>query len=110
MLDNRNVYQPDVMVLPRGAHPTGNDWGIPTPIWVAEVISPGTASHDRNKLPHYAREGLQEAWLIYPRSERVQIHGLDRGNVTEHRRGEVAESRALTGFNLDLEQLFRAAS
>jgi len=108
-LDNFNVYQPDVLVLPSGSQPTCVDWEAPTPIWVAEVISPGTASHDRRKLPHYARKGVEEAWLVYPRSERVEIHALQTGTVTECRRGEHAKSSVLAGFRLDFEQLFHAA-
>ena len=108
-IDNHNVYQPDVLVLPEGTRPTGIDWEAPTPIWVGEVISPSTAKRDRSKLPHYADEGVEEAWLIYPRTERVEIHALQTGTITEHGRGEAVQSSVLDGFSLDLDQLFRVA-
>jgi Uma2 family endonuclease len=35
--------------------------------WVCEVVSPTTAKHDRaEKLPAYARERVQHAWLVDP--------------------------------------------
>ncbi len=37
------------------------------PNWVCEVVSSGTARHDRVlKLPFYARAGIDHAWLIDP--------------------------------------------
>jgi Putative restriction endonuclease len=37
------------------------------PDWVAEVLSPGTESHDQiTKLAAYERAGVLEYWLIHP--------------------------------------------
>jgi Uma2 family endonuclease len=37
------------------------------PDWICEVLSPGRARHDRSrKLPLYAREGVEWAWLVDP--------------------------------------------
>ena len=60
------VVQPDVLIVSdlkkvdargmRGA-----------PDWIAEVLSPSTASHDRTvKLSAYERAGVREVWLIDP--------------------------------------------
>jgi Uma2 family endonuclease len=60
------VVQPDVLIVSdlkkldargvRGA-----------PDWVAEVLSPSTASHDQTvKLSAYERAGVREVWLIDP--------------------------------------------
>ena len=73
------VVQPDVVIVcdlqkldargMRGA-----------PDWVAEVLSPSTASHDKIvKLPAYERAGVREVWLIDPIDRTLTIHLLEAG-------------------------------
>jgi Uma2 family endonuclease len=73
------VVQPDVLIVSdlknvdargvRGA-----------PDWVAEVLSPSTASHDRTvKLSAYERAGVREAWLIDPIDRKLTIYRLEAG-------------------------------
>jgi len=73
------VVQPDVFVVSdlrkidvrgvRGA-----------PDWLAEVLSPSTAGHDRVvKLPAYERAGVGEVWLIHPIERTVTIYQLEAG-------------------------------
>jgi len=73
------VVQPDVFVVSdlekvdargmRGA-----------PDWLAEVLSPSTARHDRFvKLPRYERAGVREVWLIHPNDLTVAIYKLEAG-------------------------------
>ncbi|GAC1550565.1 MAG: hypothetical protein NVS3B10_13480 [Polyangiales bacterium] len=48
--------------------------------WVCEVLSPSTAAFDRSeKLPLYARAGVQHAWLIDPTLETLEALRLDHG-------------------------------
>jgi Uma2 family endonuclease len=74
------VVQPDVLIVSdlkkldargmRGA-----------PDWVAEVLSPSTARHDRTvKLSAYERAGVREVWLIEPRDSTVTIYRLKAGH------------------------------
>ena len=107
-VDDKNVYQPDLMVLPEGFRAIGLATEIPTPIWVAEVISPHTGQHDLKKLPFYAGKGVREAWLVYPREERIAIHDLVSGAVSECSPPGRAKSSVIAGFALDLERFFRA--
>jgi Uma2 family endonuclease len=85
------VVQPDVLIVSdlkkldargmRGA-----------PDWVAEVLSPSTARHDRTvKLPAYERAGVREAWLIEPIDCTVTIYRLKAGHYGR------ATARALKG-------------
>ena len=105
--DDESIIQPDVVVLPEGTRATGPDWKPPTPIWVAEVLSPSTAERDRGvKLRLYARAGVQEAWIVDPERETVEVHDLVGGGKLLYARGERAESRAIAGFGLDVEGLF----
>ncbi len=73
------VVQPDVFIVSdlkkldargmRGA-----------PDWVAEVLSPSTASHDRTvKLAAYERAGVREVWLIDPVDRTLAIYRLEAG-------------------------------
>jgi Uma2 family endonuclease len=51
------------------------------PDWVAEVLAPETASHDRLvKLPVYKRAGVREIWLIDPMERELTLHRLESGH------------------------------
>ena len=73
------VVQPDVLIVSdlekldargmRGA-----------PDWVAEVLSPSTARHDRTvKLSAYERAGVREVWLIDPTGRTLTVYKLETG-------------------------------
>ena len=48
------------------------------PDWLAEVLSPGTARHDRlRKLPVYERAGVREVWLIDPIDLKMTVYRLE---------------------------------
>lgn len=72
------VVQPDVLIVrdirkldPRGMR------GAPD--WVAEVLSPSTASHDIAKIPVYERAGVAEVWLVDPAARTLEIYHLQGG-------------------------------
>ena len=49
-------------------------WTI-APDWVCEVLSPGTTKFDRLlKLPRYAREGVEHAWIAEPMTHTIEVH------------------------------------
>jgi Uma2 family endonuclease len=73
------VVQPDVLIVSdlkkldergvRGA-----------PDWLAEVLSPTTASYDQTlKLSAYERAGVREVWLIDPTARTLTIYQLETG-------------------------------
>jgi Uma2 family endonuclease len=48
------------------------------PDWVCEVLSPSTAASDRaDKMPIYARENVQFAWLIDPTLKTLEVFVLN---------------------------------
>jgi len=50
------------------------------PDWIAEVLSPGTASRDRIvKLPVYERARVSEVWLIDPIDRTLTLYRLEAG-------------------------------
>jgi Uma2 family endonuclease len=73
------VVQPDVFIVcdlqkldARGVR------GAPD--WLAEVLSPGTARHDKIvKVPAYERAGVREVWLIDPVEHTLSIYLLEAG-------------------------------
>lgn len=45
-----------------------------TPNWICEVLSPSTQRLDRAlKLPVYAADGVDHAWLIHPRDRTLEV-------------------------------------
>lgn len=50
------------------------------PDWVCEILSPSTASKDREiKLPVYARYGVSHAWLVDPGQQTIETFALVDG-------------------------------
>jgi len=50
------------------------------PDWVCEILSPSTASKDREvKMPLYARYGVPYAWLIDPGQQTLEVYRIDDG-------------------------------
>lgn len=48
------------------------------PDWVCEVLSPSTAKLDRSeKMPLYAKHGVQQLWLIDPIVKTLEVFRLD---------------------------------
>lgn len=73
------VVQPDLVI-------TGDSGKIDqrgmrgAPDWLAEILSPSTARHDRViKLPVYERVGVREVWLIHPIDRTLTVYQLDAG-------------------------------
>lgn len=48
------------------------------PDWVCEILSPATASKDRQvKMPVYARYGVSYAWIVDPETATLEAHTLE---------------------------------
>ena len=102
-----SVIQPDSVVLPDDAKATGKAWKAPTPVWIAEVLSPSTAARDRGvKLRLYALAGVQEAWIVDPDAETIEVHDLKGGSKRVFAHGAQAQSQVIAGFRIDVARLF----
>jgi len=73
------VVQPDVFIVcDRGKTDERGVRGAPD--WLAEVLSPSTASYDQGvKIPLYERAGVPEVWLIHPTDRTLTIYRLEAG-------------------------------
>ncbi|WP_437501103.1 Uma2 family endonuclease [Sorangium sp. So ce1099] len=81
------------------------------PDWVCEVLSPSTASFDRDeKMPVYAREGVRYAWIVDPiaRTLEVYVLGQDRrwGSAVVHRDAAHVRVEPFDAIELDLSVLW----
>ncbi len=103
VLDDRNVYQPDVVVLPRPVRPA--DRRVPLPVAVFEVLSPATAETDRGpKRAAYLAAGVREVWIVDPEAGVVERHTPGEARVS--RAGERLASKAMPGLSLVPGELF----
>ena len=72
--DGALVVQPDVLFVSTARRSIIRDqvWGPPD--LVVEILSPGTAAHDKGeKLDWYSRYGVREYWLVEPAVGQVTV-------------------------------------
>jgi Uma2 family endonuclease len=72
-LGGDQLSQPDIFVVPSppGGRASWNE--VPNPVLVIEVLSPGTARHDRTvKRRRFQRAGIPEYWIIDPEARLVE--------------------------------------
>lgn len=83
LLPEREVLVPDLAGWRRERMPElpRTDFFETVPDWVCEILSPSTASKDRQiKMPIYARYGVAFAWLVDPKSQTLEAYEL-RGDA-----------------------------
>ena len=103
-IDEHNVYQPDVAVY-REPLPLGVG-GTRVPILVFEVLSPSTASLDRDtKRRRYLAAGVEEVWLIDVQAQAIEISSADGSRVV--RGADVARSACMAGLALVPSELLK---
>jgi Uma2 family endonuclease len=102
------VVQPDVFIVcDRRKQDERGLRGAPD--WLAEVLSPTTASYDRNlKLAAYERAGVPEVWLIHPTEQTLAIYRLQdrrygQASIVELK-GQTRLS-AVSGVSIDWDRL-----
>ena len=81
------------------------------PDWICEVLSKSTEEHDREvKMPVYAREGVQHAWLIDPVAKTLEVYTLSaqgRGGEPVISSGvEVVRAAPFDAIGLELSALW----
>ena len=106
--DIDTVVQPDVLIVcDRNKVDHRGVRGAPD--WVAEVLSPSTASHDQvRKLPAYERAGVPEVGLIHPIDHTLAIYRLEAGRYGRATLLELKGQTPITsvpGVSIDWDQL-----
>jgi Uma2 family endonuclease len=84
------------------------------PDWLAEVLSPGTATHDKRvKLPVYERAGVREVWLIDPIDRTLTLYRLEGERYGRGTRLELTGKTPITavsGVTIDWDEVLAEIS
>ena len=113
-LPTGDTLEPDVTFISasrfaEGPRPRHDDFLAIVPDLVVEILSPSTASRDRNeKKKAYLLSGVDEYWLVDPRKREVTMFHRDRaqfGAARVFRSGRVI-SRVAAELELTVEELF----
>ena len=108
-VDN-NVVQPDITVICDPSKITAEGFHG-TPDLVVEVVSKSSVKRDlHEKYALYERAGVKEYWFVNPNDKSLIIFLLDdKGKYQPSKPltiGDVAKSQILTGFSVDLDDVF----
>lgn len=110
-LSFNDVVQPDLLVVLAGRKDILFEHGIVgAPNLIIEVLSPATSVVDKvKKTALYARNRVEEYWIVDPLAETVRVHCLYAGRYTssaELSRADRLYSPAMHGLVLDLAAIF----
>jgi Uma2 family endonuclease len=114
LLNETKFREPDVCYM-RGvnAHRRNKKFWIGADL-VVEVISESNRDHDKQtKVTDYAAAAIPEYWIIDPEQNTVDIFRLAEGRWVPHGKfgsGTIATSPLLTGFSIEVAELFRQAN
>lgn len=111
VLSDTDVVQPDVIFVSRErSHIVTRENIQGAPDLVIEVLSPSTAHRDRTfKRALYARHGVREFWLVDTDTRTIEVLQLEEeGYITvgTYSAGQTLTSPTLTGFSLNIDDLF----
>ncbi|AWW31748.1 Uma2 family endonuclease [Echinicola strongylocentroti] len=107
--DITTVVQPDLCVICDRAKL--DDRGcIGAPDLVVEILSPGNNRLElQNKYELYQESGVKEYWIIHPDEQTLLVYTLVNGKYVPSQlmtSGDMVRSKAVEGFELDLEDFF----
>jgi Uma2 family endonuclease len=108
-----DVVVPDIAGWRRERMPTVPDVAYFTlaPDWLCEVLSPSTEAIDRRqKLPIYAREGVQHAWLVDPLQHTLKVLRLESQRwslIATHEADAKVRAEPFDAIELALRALWR---
>ena len=107
---SNTVVQPDVTVVcdPSKVTERGCEGA---PDLVVEVVSKSSVTRDlHEKYNIYEQAGVKEYWVVYPTEKTLIVFHLNGHGKYEPTkpltRGDIVQSKVLSGFSLDLNELF----
>ncbi|WP_373494659.1 Uma2 family endonuclease [Aquiflexum sp.] len=108
--DIETVVQPDICVICDKSKL--DELGcVGAPDLIIEILSPGSNKKElKNKYEVYEESGVGEYWIIHPDEQTVITYTLVKGKYVPSKlftSGDVLDSKTITGFQLDLEYVFR---
>ncbi|MBU1487884.1 Uma2 family endonuclease [bacterium] len=111
-LDNKNVFQPDLLFISKERLNIIGEKNIQgPPCLVIEILSESTAYRDlvlKKRL--YAKFGVKEYWIVDPGEELVEVYALRKNNVyallNTYAKEDTLSSPCLCGLKIDLRGIF----
>lgn len=103
------VVQPDICVICDKSKL--DDLGcIGAPDLIVEILSPGNNKKElKNKYEVYEESGVKEYWVVSPYELTLLIYTLTNGKYVPSKLftvGDIVESKCISGFELDLDEVF----
>ena len=104
-----DVVQPDICVI--CDREKLDDRGcIGAPDLIVEILSPSNSKTElKHKFELYESNGVREYWIIHAETQDLLIYRLTNGKYVPSlllTSGDVAESKVIQGFKLNLEEFF----
>lgn len=111
-LPSGDVVQPDIFFISREHRDIiKSDWVRGSPDLIVEVLSPEGVKRDRvTKHELYAKNGVNEYWIVDPQACTLEVFTLAGGRYDLHGRFEkdgFLRSPVLPEFNVLLAEIFR---
>ncbi|MCY3544857.1 MAG: Uma2 family endonuclease [Chloroflexi bacterium] len=111
VFSDTDVVQPDLLFVSKERLYIINDDNVRgAPDIVIEILSPSTASIDRNfKRALYARHGVKEFWLVDTDARNITVMLLHENGyeiVGIYGEGQTLTSPTLEGFTLNIGEIF----
>ncbi len=115
MRNSKNSYEPDICYFRKEKDDNFNDNTdvFPPPDWAIEIISKCSEDRDRKtKYLDYAKNGVEEYWLINTQEEKIEQYYLNDKNVyiliREYYSNDSIASITLPKLIIPLEAIFNA--
>ncbi|MBI5914775.1 MAG: Uma2 family endonuclease [Bacteroidetes bacterium] len=109
-LDEKNIYQPDLMFISNERMGILGDWVKGAPDFIVEILSWSTKLKDEGeKMENYGKYGVQEYWLIDPEKQTVEVYHNNNGVLILKEKFEkqgTLQSLAVAGFSVQLSDIF----
>ena len=114
VLSHTDVVQPDLLFISRERADIITPANIQgAPDLIVEIRSDSTAERDETvKRQLYAERGVKEYWLVDPDAATTTVLLLGKDGyekVAIYREGQTLTSPTLQGFNVNLNEIFRAS-
>lgn len=108
--DNKNVVQPDILVICDIENVNEKDRYMGVPTLVAEVLSESTRRKDMlKKLDLYLQSGVREYWVVNPFNREVYVYFISDRDIKDfytYKGNETVKSIYFKGLEIPLEQIF----
>ena len=110
-LDAHSMVQPDVVLLkPRSDHYRSGAPGADDACLVVEVADSSLDYDQHEKLPRYARAGIEEVWIVNVPARQVEVYRepnyLNYASCTILRPGQSASLASFPDISIPVAELF----